>query len=287
MIQIYKRELKSYFTSYTGYIFIAFTLAAAGIYSWYVNYLNQSPDFEYIPYNLSYIYIISVPILTMNSIAGERRQKTMLLLRSLPVSNLKIIAAKYLAQITIIAITVSVICTYPLILMIFGHVSLMISYCSILAFFLMGAAFTAIGLFVSSVCDNPTVAGGVTFAVLFTNFLLPTVADGMATSSAMTAIVFETLILALVIFIAAVTKNVSFAVISGTVLSTVNILLLMLCTKLYEGLIGKTANFLSLYSRMSYFISGVFDISGVVFYITLSILFCFFGVCATEKRRWS
>ena len=54
MISVYKRELKSYFTSYTGYIFTAFMLLTTGVYSWYINYLNQSPEFEYILFNLNF-----------------------------------------------------------------------------------------------------------------------------------------------------------------------------------------------------------------------------------------
>ncbi len=95
MISVYKRELKSYFTSYTGYIFTAFMLLTTGVYSWYINYLNQSPEFEYILFNLNFIYLIAVPILTMKTISDERRQKTDMLLYSLPLSGTAIVLGKY------------------------------------------------------------------------------------------------------------------------------------------------------------------------------------------------
>ena len=75
MIAIYKKELKSYFTSMMGYVFVAFVLVVVGIY-FASYYLNAYPLIGYTLYNVTFLFLILVPILTMRSIAEEQRNKT-------------------------------------------------------------------------------------------------------------------------------------------------------------------------------------------------------------------
>ena len=75
MIAIYKKELKSYFTSMMGYVFVAFVLVVVGIYFASYN-LNAYPLIGYTLYNVTFLFLILVPILTMRSIAEEQRNKT-------------------------------------------------------------------------------------------------------------------------------------------------------------------------------------------------------------------
>ena len=100
MIAILKREIKSYFCSVTGYMFCAFMLLFAGIYTVTINVESSYANFEYVLSNMDFIYIIIIPVLTMRVISEERKQRTDTLLYSLPVSMTKVVVAKYLAMLT-------------------------------------------------------------------------------------------------------------------------------------------------------------------------------------------
>ena len=116
MTAVYKRELKSYLTSMIGYLFIFFILVLAGIYFSAYQLSSAYPKFEYTMSALTFVFLISVPILTMRVLAEERKQKTDQLLLTSPVSVTGIVMGKYLALVTVFAIPMAVMCTYPLIM---------------------------------------------------------------------------------------------------------------------------------------------------------------------------
>ena len=76
MIAVYKRELRSYLTSMIGYLFIFFILFLTGIYFSAYQLGAAYPRFEYTLSALTFVFLISVPILTMRVLAEERKQKT-------------------------------------------------------------------------------------------------------------------------------------------------------------------------------------------------------------------
>ena len=113
MTAIYKRELRSYLTSMIGYIFIFFILLLTGIYFSAYQLSAAYPKFEYTLSALTFVFLISVPILTMRILAEERKQKTDQLLLTSPVSVEKIVMGKYLALVTVFAIPMAIICFLP------------------------------------------------------------------------------------------------------------------------------------------------------------------------------
>lgn len=94
MTAVLRHELSSYFTNVTGYVFGAFLLLFAGIYTMVINLQSASPYFEYVLMNMDFIFLIIVPILTMRVIAEERRQKTDQLLYSLPLTMTQVALGK-------------------------------------------------------------------------------------------------------------------------------------------------------------------------------------------------
>src|SRR5699024_5181621 len=147
MIAVLKHELRSYFHSLTAYVFGAFLLAFIGIGAVLYNIQAAVSNFEYVLSFANLIFVVIVPILTMRVIAEERRQKTDQLLYSLPITTFQVIAGKYAALLILYAIPLAVISLYPLIFAQFGDVYLPTSYGSILAFFILGAALIAVGMF--------------------------------------------------------------------------------------------------------------------------------------------
>ncbi|MCR5264367.1 MAG: ABC-2 transporter permease [Clostridiales bacterium] len=104
MSAVYRKELRGFFTSMIGYVFIAFVLLIAGIFITLTNFRTGYPNFEYSLGSISMILIFVVPILTMRVFAEERRSKTDQLLYSLPMSVTEMVLGKYLAAVTVFAI---------------------------------------------------------------------------------------------------------------------------------------------------------------------------------------
>ena len=154
MTAIYKKELKSYLTSMIGYLFMAFTLALFGLYFTAINLQQGYPEIGYALQNSAFILLIAVPVLTMRVLSEEQKNKTDQLLLTAPVKISDIILGKYLALLTIYVIPVLIMCLYPLLLGTHGTVSYAVSYTSILGYFLLGAAYISVGVFVSSITES-------------------------------------------------------------------------------------------------------------------------------------
>ena len=167
MCAIYKKELRAYLTSMTGYIFMAVLLAVTSLYYVANCLVGGYSVFGAILSSVYFVLLIIVPVLTMRSMAEEKRQKTDQLLMTAPVSLWKIVLGKYLAMVTVFLIPMAILCLYPLILLRFGSVSLPMAYTAILGYTLFGAACLAIGLFLSAVTESQVIAAVLTFGVLF------------------------------------------------------------------------------------------------------------------------
>ena len=175
MLAIYKRELKSYFNSFIGFLFIAVTLFFLSLYFSVYNLISGSPYFSRAVAGTAFIFLVSVPILTMKVLAEEKRSKTDQLILTAPVSVGSIVVGKFFALITIFLIPVAFICTYPLIMSRFGSVPMGQAYLAILAYFLFGMTAIAIGLFVSSLTESQVIAAVLGFAILFIGYMMSSI----------------------------------------------------------------------------------------------------------------
>lgn len=175
MIAIYKRELKSYFHSFIGLLFIGFTLFFIGLYFTVNNLLNGIPYFSYTLSGVLFLFMISVPILTMKVLAEEKKQKTDQLILTAPVTVSGIVIGKFLALSTIFFIPCFIAGMYPIILVAFGSVPLSEAYLAVLAFFLYGETCIAIGVFVSSLTESQVISAVITFALLFLGYMMSSI----------------------------------------------------------------------------------------------------------------
>ena len=171
MIAIYKRELKSYFTSVIACLFIAVTTLVAGIFFVYYNLQNGLTSM-YPVYQSLFILVFTVPILTMKIIADERKLKTDQLILTAPVSVGKIVMGKFMALTTIFAIPVLIMCLYPVILSKFGNMPFKTAYTNIFGLFLYGIAFIAIGMFISSLTESQVISAILSIVVLLLGYLM-------------------------------------------------------------------------------------------------------------------
>jgi len=284
---IYEREVKSYFNTMSGYMVCAFLLLFAGVYTMAYNLNYAYPNFEYVLQGMSFIFMIVVPVLTMRSIAEERRQKTDQLLYALPVSMTRIVLGKYLAMLTVFAIPVAVLALYPLLLSSFGTISFITAYGSLVGFAFMGAAFIAVGLFISSLTENQAIAAVLCFLVLLVNYFLTATTEFVSESSTASFIAITIVIVAIALILRFMTKNTFAAIMTFLILEIALALVFSLASDALSGLLTSAMESLSLFDRFDTFVSGVFDITSLVFYVVTAGVFLFFTVQSLEKRRWS
>lgn len=182
MLAIFKREFKSIFWNITGWLFIGITLALFGLYFFVY---NLSYGYPYISYSLSaiaFLFMVTVPILTMRVLAEEKHAKTDQLLLTAPISVGKIVLGKFLALALVYTICIGVICVAPLVLMIFGEVPLAETYVGILGFWLYGLATIAIGTFVSSLTESQVISAVVSFGLIFVGYMMSSICSVISSS---------------------------------------------------------------------------------------------------------
>ena len=183
MKAIYKRELRSYFTSMIGCAFAAVLTVIGGVYFMVYNLTSGYPYFSYSLSGVIFAVLITVPVLSMKCFAEERKNKTDQLLLTSPVPLTKIILGKYFAMITVFAIPCLIYCLFPLIIKFQGNAHLLVDYSSILAFYLLGCVFIGIGMFLSSLTESPVIAAISTFGVLFFLYMLDNLLNYVPTSA--------------------------------------------------------------------------------------------------------
>lgn len=287
MIAVFRRELNGYFKSMMGYLFSAFVLIFAGIYTMVYNLSGYTAHFERVLSSISFLYLIAVPILTMRSVAEEKKQKTDQLLYSLPISLSSVVVGKYLAMLVVLLVPTAIMGLYPLILSQFGTVLLQTAYGALAGFFLLGACLLSIGLFVSSVTENQVAAAVITLVVMLVLYFMSGLASYVSTaaSASLTALIIVAAVLCLVLYL--LTKNAPVSIAVLAVLAGGLYLWYSQDFSAFSGLFSDIMNQLSVFDRFDSFVDGVFDLTAVVYDLSVTGVFLFLSVQALEKRRWS
>lgn len=185
MRAIFEREFRSCFTSVSGYVFAAFLLLFAGIYTMSVCLIGGYANFEYVLGNMSFIFLLIVPVITMKTFAEERRQHTDQLLYALPIGMTKVVLGKYLALLAVFAVPMLIIAVYPLVLSLYGTLSFRTILTTYIGFLLLGASLLSIGMFLSSLTESQPLAAGGTFLVLLLNFFSSSLASYVSVGSSL------------------------------------------------------------------------------------------------------
>ncbi|HCW75272.1 MAG TPA: ABC transporter [Candidatus Marinimicrobia bacterium] len=193
-VTIFRRELNAYFVSPMAYVVMVFFFALASVffYLFLASFLQnqqmiqmqaqQSGRFQPVNVNLmlirgllmnlSVISLFMIPMITMRSFSEDRRNGTMELLLTSPLTNWQIILGKYFAALTLYAAMIGTTLVYMVILFVYGDPELLPIISGYLGLFLFGAALVAIGIFVSSLTENQLVAALVTFVVMLLLWLV-------------------------------------------------------------------------------------------------------------------
>ena len=284
MLAVCKHELRMYFQTLTAYVFGAFLLVVVGIGAMLYNLQAAVSNFEYV---LSFSSLVFAVILTMRTLAEERRQRTDQLLYSLPISTLQVILGKYLALLAVFLAPLCLIAVYPLVFAQFGEVYLPTSYGSLFAFFLLGAALLAVGLFLSSLTENQGFAAGLSVAVILFNYYSVTLSEYVTATAQASALALFVLAAGAGLLVKALTRSENLAIAVGLPLMAAVVIVYFLDAGLFEGLLPDIMSALSLFERLNVFVNGVFDLTAVVFYLSVAAFFLFLSVQSLEKRRYN
>jgi len=166
MFTIFKREVRAYFRSQIAYILIGLFILVTSLLFMVLNLNSLSTEYNPDLYYMGFILTVIVPILTMKTIAEDRKNGTEVLLISSPVSLTSIVVGKYLATMVVFTVMTGISFVYPVILSMFGKPVISEIIGGYIGFFLLGAAFIAIGIFASSLTENQIVAAIISFVSL-------------------------------------------------------------------------------------------------------------------------
>ena len=182
MFAIFKRELRAYFTSPLGYVFLAIFYAFSGLFFYIFALSVGSTDISSVFLMMFMVLMIFVPLLTMRLLSEEKKQKTDQLTLTAPVSLLSIVMGKFLAAYAIFAIGVAVMPVYGFVMSTFATVSWLPIWGNTVGLLLLGGIFVSIGLFVSSLTENQMIAaiGGffINLMILLMNTLTSALPSG-------------------------------------------------------------------------------------------------------------
>lgn len=287
MLAIYKKELRTYFTSMIGYVFVAIFLLIIGIYFFVQNLFYKYSNFEYTLSSIAFIFVLLVPLLTMRLMAEENKQKTDQLLLTSPLTASSIVMGKLLAVATIFLSAMAVTCFYPLILSLYGTVSFVSAYAGIFGFTLLGLTYLSLGLFISSLTESQVVAAVISYIVFLLTLLMEGIAGVLPTDNKSAFVIFTFMVLLLCLIMYSLMRNMTLVIGIGVIAETGLLAVYLIKPTLFDGQVLNTFKWFSMIRRYDPFNYGIFDISSIVYYISVTFLFAFLTTQVIKKKRWS
>ena len=287
MTAIYKREFRSYFNSMIGYVFVAAVMAVIGIYFMLLNLNMGYPYFANSLSGTATVFSFTVPLLTMKSMAEERRSKSDQMLLTYPVSITSVVLGKFFAMLTVFAIPMVISCLCPLVLSAGGKGSLLIDYSTIFMFMFLGALFIAVGMYISSLTESQVIAAVGTMAILLIFMLWDTIL------SYLPATLNSSIICTLVIFAIFALGYYASArtVVPAVVIMAIGVVITVVCATVFktwfESGVKELLSLLSIHRVIANFTSYyLFDVKGLLFYIVVAALFIYLTIQSVQKRRY-
>ena len=171
MLAIYRREMGAFFTSGVAYVFLAVFWLVSGIFFYNGVVASGTTDTSSMFSSMFYIVLFLIPVLTMKLLSEEKKNRTDQGLLTAPVGLWEIVLGKYFAALTLYIIAESVVFIYAFILNYLGDVVWTPLLGNYVAMIFLGAAFIAVGLFISSLTENQMASAVVSLVVLFVIYL--------------------------------------------------------------------------------------------------------------------
>ena len=287
MLAIFLKELRSYFTSAIGYIFIGTFLLITGIFFVLNNLLSSNPAYNSTLQSLVTIFLFIVPILTMKIMSEETKTKTDQLLFTAPIKITDIVLGKYFAALAIFSISLLITVLYPLILSTLGTISVSETFTGYIGIFLLGATLISIGLFVSSLTENQVTSAVISFGVFLFIFLIDSIQQALPSTRNSSLIFVLILVAILALFVYFSTKNIYATVLTLVIGLIITIGIFIAKKEAFDGLLQKVFAWFSLTNRYGLFSQGLLSLNSVVYYLSFITAFVFLTIRMVDKRRWN
>jgi len=287
MFAIFKRELKAYFLTPIGYLFMGLFLLLTGVFYTFDNLLSQRSQFTGFLGSILLIYLFAIPLLTMRLFSEEKRQKTDQLLLTSPVSITGIVCGKFLAALAVYAGTLVITVLYAVVIAVFGDLQTWETLGSYIGFLFLGACYIAVGIFVSAVTENQLTAALVSFFTLMFIWLIDPVSQMVPSDTRSGIISAVVLLAAVLLFLYLNTRN--WVIILGALVAGGLVIGAFYLFKkdVFTGFIRNFLGWFSLNRRYQTFSMGLLKFDALVYYASFSGLFLFLTVRLIEKRRWN
>lgn len=287
MTAIFKREFKSCFTGMIGWVIAAVSLFFLGLYFTNRNLLYASSDFASVLYTMTMILLFLLPAISMRSFAEERKNKTDQLLLTSPVSIPAIVVGKFLAELAVFALPLAAAVVMPLLLQVFGTVSLVAAYSALLGYLLLGGACLAVGTWISALTENQILAYLATFGALLVAYLMNGIQTMFTTGNLLAFIVFMIVLLVASVLVGVICKRLA----AGAVVFCAGAVVLFVLFQLRPAWLLTAFNAvlsaLALFEPFKDIVGGMFSIPAIVYYLSVMGLFLFLTGQALARRRWN
>ena len=290
MTAIFKRELRSYFHGMLGYVLTAFLLASSGIYFLALNLGYGLTDFGYYTlYRTIFMLLLYIPVLTMRSLAEERRSRTDQLLLTSPVPVWGIVLGKFFAMCAVFALPCLMDVVMILILWALGGTipALAANFAALLCYFLLGCAAIAMGEFLSGLTENPIIAAVAGFSVLLLAYMMPSLRSLFNAGSAVALAVFTAIAGAASLMAGLRTRSFILGCLTFAALCLGLTGLFLLQSAWLTEAFSAVLSVLCFFTPFEDFVNNSFSLPTLVYYLTVTGMFLFFTAQSIEKRHWN
>lgn len=286
MLAIIKKELLVYFTTMTGYVYLAaFILSFAYIFVM-SSVFSANPDYSYVILSTLSIFMILVPVSTMRLFADESKQNTDQLLFTAPVSVSKIVVAKFLGACALFVIGMLITSTFPLIIANYGSIPFEKIFVVSIGYSLLIFCFISIGVFISSLTQNQIIAAAGTFGAIFFFLYADAIGSSLPTSRMASAIFFLIIAIGIAFILYDATKNIVAPIILLIIEIAIIVVLYFINPLLFDAAIYNILLWFSPINRFQDASLGILNVADMLYYVTFIISFVFLTVNTIEKRRW-
>ena len=172
MLSVLKKELKNYFYTPLGYIFIGLFLEVSSLIFYLYTFQYGEVNFAYVFYNSAIILTFVIGILTMNSFAGERKNGTYQLIMTSPKSTTAIVLGKFFAGVIVVLITELISCMYLGIISFFGTPDVSTLLTTLLGVLFLNRAYISFCICASSLTEQPIIAYIITALFFFASMYI-------------------------------------------------------------------------------------------------------------------
>ncbi|MCR4717320.1 MAG: ABC transporter permease [Lachnospiraceae bacterium] len=288
MLAIFKREMQGYFTSMIAYLFMAGFVVVVGIYFMYYCVINGYADFAgaVLPSTCIWFSLL-IPIITMRLWAEERKQKTDQLLLTAPISVTRIVLGKYLAVVTLFAITLLVLFLFPVILSFYADVAWPSVFTGFLGYLLLGCSLISIGFFISTLTENQIVSAVVSAVLVLMFFFLNNLADSFPGRARYSIMMLGVVVIGIMILFYTSTHKYLPSAIAGVLGIGAIACGYFINPSMYEDGAAKFVNWFSVLDRFYSFSDGLLNVSSIVYYLSFVGVFLFLTIRSIEKKRWN